>query len=140
MEANPGILLNNRTSIYLIDLMRQMAEQDRELGKLATATKNPAKWAEIQDAYLAEHPLMSPFTKRPIDAPGGGIPGAPERPQAIGGQAAANAPGPAAAQTAAAAEPPPVPVSSVEEAMKLPGDTRIRLPDGRLGRTPGKAQ
>lgn len=81
LENNPGLLLSEKGSGFMIDVMKQAARQDAQLRKMAFRKENRANWAEVEDNFYKEHPLMSPFDhKRPlgmqdIEALGGGAEG-----------------------------------------------------------------
>jgi hypothetical protein len=135
-KNNPGLATSKEGSLALLDVNRQIAKQDVELGRLAQDKKNWDQWPEVVDKYYQTHGLVNPMTGRPmreeIDkaraaAPAGGAPQSPpgsfnDRFQAAygGGKGA----------------PAPVKVSSPAEARKLPSGTPIILPDGSQGRVP----
>lgn len=66
MKANPGLLTSNKGSTYMIDLLDQQAKQAQELGEIASNVKNPSEWAKAKKEYYASHPLISPFTGKPL--------------------------------------------------------------------------
>jgi hypothetical protein len=76
IKANPGLLMSNQSAMYMLDLMKQTALQDQKIGQIAmTAGMTPQRFAEMRDNYYRDNPLISPFTHRPINEMGGGIPG-----------------------------------------------------------------
>ena len=56
--ANPGMMASKQGTIALINILRQSAQQDVELGQLAQRA-NPNNWASQRDLYYAEHPLLA---------------------------------------------------------------------------------
>lgn len=132
LTNNPGLLLGPKGSLMMIDLMKQTARQDIALAKMAVTT-NPEKWAETVDKFYEDHPLISPFTKKPLgkddiallsDPAKNPVPAAP-------GAASTAATAPAAASAA------PIPFASPQEleaAIKsgtVKDGTVVTTPDGR---------
>jgi hypothetical protein len=70
MATNPGLLTARETSKALLDIMRQAKQQDLELGQMADRfVPGPGKnWSDIEEQYQRSHPIISPFTHKPIDA------------------------------------------------------------------------
>jgi hypothetical protein len=66
IRATPGLLMNNKASMYLMDIRRQQTKQDMELGKIAANLTYTSKWLEVKEKYLADNPLISPLTGKPI--------------------------------------------------------------------------
>lgn len=66
LQNNPGILLGTQGSLFMSDIGKQMARQEIALAKLAAHTKDPRTWPEQVEKFYAEHPLISPFTGKPI--------------------------------------------------------------------------
>jgi hypothetical protein len=139
MKNNPGVMMSDKGSLYMIDLLHQMQEQNQQLGILASQKgyDNPREWNAMQRAYYDSHPLISPFTGKPLNS-----------------QTALNAdiaqlP---AASTPTANQGPPgfnVPPVAVPPEVKSPNDmdafvkkmglksgTSITLPDGSIGKVP----
>ena len=65
---NPGIMNSKEGTIALINILKQTAQHDIELGRLANRT-NPNDWPDTEDRYYDEHPLRSPFTSKPLTPP-----------------------------------------------------------------------
>jgi hypothetical protein len=70
MQQNPGLLTSRETSRNLLDLMRQAKQQEVQLGQLADkfVPGQGKSWSEIEDNYYRTHPIISPFTHKPVDA------------------------------------------------------------------------
>jgi Cell Wall Hydrolase len=66
MRSNPGTKMTDQTALYLINLMQQQKAQDRQLGTLARHTMDSRDFLDKQDAFYDAHPLVSPFTGRPL--------------------------------------------------------------------------
>lgn len=86
MKNNPGLLTSKEGTHALIDVLRQMSQQDVNLSQLASDKKNWDNWGNVVQQYYADpkHGLKSPFTGNPMAADNarsasGGIP-----PPAIG--------------------------------------------------------
>lgn len=79
MKNNPGLLTSKQGTHALLDILRQSSQQDVELGKLAQNKANWEHWGETVDKYYQEHPLISPFTNKPlaVSAPSRGGPQVP---------------------------------------------------------------
>jgi hypothetical protein len=123
-KNNPGLLTSQKGSLALVDVLRQMRNQDIDLSRLAQNKKNWDNWSEVENNYYADpkHGLINPLTDKPMReeiaaARGGG-----------GGAGAAS--GPTAAARA------PVRVSTPEEARRLPRGTPIMLPNGDVRTVP----
>jgi hypothetical protein len=67
LKNNPGLMTSLEGTRKLISIMRQGAEQDIGLGKLAGDENNLRKWSDVQDQYFREHPITSPFAGKPVD-------------------------------------------------------------------------
>jgi hypothetical protein len=70
MQQNPGLNTAKETSAALVDIMRQSKVLELGLGLEADKFKpNQGKsWSEVEDQYVRSHPIISPFTHKPIDA------------------------------------------------------------------------
>ncbi len=66
MKNNPGLLTSKEGTHALIDVLRQSANQDIDLGRLAQNKANWEKWGDVVDNYYKTKPLISPFTKKPM--------------------------------------------------------------------------
>ena len=62
LQANPGEKLNDQTSVYLLDILRQQRMQDIQIGRLANDVQDPGDFIRMRDRFYEEHPLVSPFT------------------------------------------------------------------------------
>jgi hypothetical protein len=111
-KNNPGLSNSREGTLALIDVLRQGANQDRDIGRLAQNPDNFGRMPQVVDEYYKTHGLTNPFTGNSMKAEI---------------EAARNGGGGGAA---------PVRVQTVEEARKLPSGTSIILPDGRPGRVP----
>jgi len=76
MANNPGLANSVKGTKVLIDVLRQMKQQDIDLGRLAMNRNNWDNWTDVEDRFYKAHPLNSPFTGKPLNAnevePGGG--------------------------------------------------------------------
>lgn len=61
LQNNPGLLLSQKGSHAMIDLLTQSGRQDVELAKLASRRENWKNWQEVQDKFYKDNPLRSPF-------------------------------------------------------------------------------
>jgi hypothetical protein len=111
-KNNPGLSNSREGTLALIDVLRQGANQDRDIGRLAQNPDNFGRMPQVIDEYYKTHGLTNPFTGKSMRA---------EVEAARGGSGGGAA---------------PVRVQTVEEARKLPSGTPIILPDGRPGRVP----
>lgn len=68
MSNNPGLLTSRETSRNLLDIMRQGKQQELELGQIASKLRPGEDYADAEDRYYRSHPIISPFTHKPIDA------------------------------------------------------------------------
>lgn len=153
MRSNPGEKLNDRTSLYLINLLQQQKQQDMELGRVANRIDNPREFLDAKDRYYENNPLVSPFTGKPLKTRADakedldrmigknpetdyGIAGAPLQPPWNAIKGFANRALSAGQPPVQAAPQAPVKVATPEEARKLPSGTAIILPDGSPGRVP----
>lgn len=68
MENNPGLLITKAGSFAMIGILRQTAQHDKELAKLAQNPKNHQNWQDVVDNFYKTHPIKSPFDpSRPAD-------------------------------------------------------------------------
>ena len=89
MANNPGIANSPQGSYALINLLRQAKEQELALSREAMRLKpgNIDQWTDIEDRFYEKHPLISPFTGKPLtgeQGQGGGQPAAPLPPPQVG--------------------------------------------------------
>jgi hypothetical protein len=68
MANNPGLANSIKGTKVLIDVLRQMKQQDIDLGRLAMNRKNWDNWTDVEDRFYRDHPLNSPFTGKPLNA------------------------------------------------------------------------
>ncbi len=70
MKNNPGVMMSDKGSLYMIDLLKQMQTQNQQLGILASQKgyDNPREWNAMQRSYYDTHPLISPFTGKPLNS------------------------------------------------------------------------
>jgi hypothetical protein len=68
MSNNPGLLTSRETSRNLLDIMRQGKQQELELGQIAGKLRPGQDYADAEEKYYRSHPIISPFTHKPIDA------------------------------------------------------------------------
>ena len=78
MANNPGIANSPQGSYALINLLRQAKEQELALSREAMRLKpgNIDQWTDIEDRFYEKHPLISPFTGKPLtgeQGQGGGV-------------------------------------------------------------------
>lgn len=69
-QQNPGLLTSPKGSENLMDLLRQTKVQEAELARMASKFKvgGGQDWLDVEEKYFWEHPIISPLTKKPIDA------------------------------------------------------------------------
>lgn len=83
-KNNPGLSTSKEGSLALIDVLRQQAKNDIDLGKLAQDKKNWENWPGTVDKFYEGHGLTNPLTGKPmrdeIAAARGAAPGAPAKP------------------------------------------------------------
>jgi hypothetical protein len=140
-KNNPGLATSKEGSLALLDVNRQIARQDIELGRLAQDKKNWDNWPATVDKFYQTHDLINPMTGKPMRADieaarGGGAPGSPAARGAPGSPAPGSFNDRWEGAGSAVGAKPPVKVSSPAEARKLPSGTAIILPDGTPGRVP----
>jgi hypothetical protein len=62
MKNNPGIMMSDKGSMYMVNLLRQIQVQKQQQGELAQDyLDNPRGWNTAQRDFYDKHPLMSPF-------------------------------------------------------------------------------
>ena len=69
-QQNPGLLTSPKGSENLMDILRQTKVQEAELARMASKFKvgGGQDWLDVEEKYFWEHPIISPLTKKPIDA------------------------------------------------------------------------
>jgi hypothetical protein len=70
MKNNPGLLTSKEGTTALLNVLHQTTQQELDVGKLARNKKNWENWSDVTDKYYKEHPLISPFTNKPMAAAG----------------------------------------------------------------------
>lgn len=131
LENNPGILLSKQGNAAMISIMKQQAQAEIDLGKLARKKENWDDWDDKVESYYRQNPIQSPFFKG--QAFGAGDVAILQQSKGntvewarTGGSAGQQQP----------QQPPPVRVTTPQEAARLPSGTPILLPDGTIGRVP----
>lgn len=110
----PGNEKSKEGTLALISMMEQQARNDQYVGTTLYQQNrgNLAGYQQARANYYSSHPIINPITGNPIEIDA------------------------KKAQETQGTQGGPVPVSSPEEARKLPRGTAIRLPDGSIGRVP----
>jgi hypothetical protein len=67
MQNSPGLIIDNRSAIYMTNILDQIQWQKQQLGKLASKVRDPAEWAAIQQDFYDKNPIVSPFTGQPLN-------------------------------------------------------------------------
>lgn len=62
MRNNPGLMTSKQGTLALINVLRQQAQQDLDLSKLAQNRDNWKNWPSVSDKYFQEHGLTNPIT------------------------------------------------------------------------------
>jgi hypothetical protein len=62
MDNSPGLNNSIKGTLFLTSVMKQVARQNLELGKLASDPANYASWSDVQQKYYDAHPLINPLT------------------------------------------------------------------------------
>jgi hypothetical protein len=57
VSSNPGLANSPEGRAMLVNIIRQGAQQDIQLSKLASKVKDPSEWADTRDKYISEHPI-----------------------------------------------------------------------------------
>ncbi len=65
MANNPGLETSVQGTKTLISIMRQAAQQDIALGKLAMNPANLKNWSQVEDNFYRANPIQSPFAVTP---------------------------------------------------------------------------
>lgn len=65
-KNNPGLLTSKQGTLALTDILRQQAQNDIDLGKLAQNKKNWDNWPEVVDKFYETHGLTNPLTGKPM--------------------------------------------------------------------------
>lgn len=66
LKNNPGLLLSPEGNKAMLDILQQQAQREYDLSRLATRPENQGDFGSVVDAYDKAHPIVSPFTKQPI--------------------------------------------------------------------------
>jgi hypothetical protein len=69
LQSVPSLLVSDTGRTMLTSIIRQQAQQDQQLGKLADSynPKTDGPWSNVVERFYNEHPLKSPFADRPLD-------------------------------------------------------------------------
>jgi hypothetical protein len=67
LKNNPGLMTSLEGTRKLISIMRQGAQLDVGLGKIAGKEENLKDWGDLQDDFYRKNPIISPFTGKPVD-------------------------------------------------------------------------
>jgi hypothetical protein len=69
LQSVPSLLVSDTGRTMLTSIIRQQAQQDQQLGKLADSynPKTDGPWSNVVEKFYNEHPLKSPFADRPLD-------------------------------------------------------------------------
>ena len=142
MRANPGLKMTDQSSLYLINLMQQQKAQELQLGHMANEADNPREFISARSRFYQEHPLLSPFTGKPLKTAADFKADldktvANSEPHGLGG---AVLPGLAGGGQTAAPTPPPAgaPAQIRDDAgyNALPSGAQFVGPDGHMRRKP----
>lgn len=106
LERSPGLSQTDEGRVALIQIFDQLAKRREELGALARHKETtPDNFDDKVKAYDEAHPILSPFTGKPMRKPEDlGMPGQAPTPSAAPAAGAPPAPADAAMRAAAAAE------------------------------------
>jgi hypothetical protein len=87
---NPGLMTTREGTLALINILRQVKQQDLKLGNLASNVQNPRDWPKLESDFFADprNQIISPFTNKPVSGAervpgGGGRSAAPARPSGL---------------------------------------------------------
>jgi hypothetical protein len=69
LQSVPSLLVSDTGRTMLTSIIRQQAQQDQQLGKLADSynPKTDGPWSNVVEKFYNDHPLKSPFADRPLD-------------------------------------------------------------------------
>ncbi len=68
LENVPGLSMSNAGAGFMIDVLRQKALHDADLGQMIADPDNRKNWSEVQKRFYESHPLVSPYTGKPLGA------------------------------------------------------------------------
>ncbi|MDH7790731.1 hypothetical protein [Ochrobactrum sp. AN78] len=69
LKNNPGLALSEKGNRAMIDIYKQQAQQKIDLAHMAQSYKgHTADWNDVVAQYDKEHPIISPFTHKPLGA------------------------------------------------------------------------
>lgn len=68
LENVPGLSMSNAGAGFMIDILKQKALHDAQLGQLIADPENRKNWSDVQKNFYESHPLVSPYTGRPLGA------------------------------------------------------------------------
>jgi hypothetical protein len=145
MRANPGLKMTDQSSLYLINLMQQQKAQELQLGHMANEADNPREFISARSKFYQEHPLLSPFTGKPLQTAADFKADldktvANSEPHGLGGSfmSKLGGAGQAAPQGAPAAPPAGAPMQIKDDAgyNALPSGASFVGPDGHMRRKP----
>jgi len=68
LENNPGLLLSEKGSQFMISILKQTARQDADIAKLLQRPENRGRWLDTVENYYKDHPVISPFTGKAVSA------------------------------------------------------------------------
>ncbi len=67
LENNPGLDISMQGNRLLINLMKQQAQHQMDLARLAQSYKgNTADWNDVVAEYDKSHPILNPMTGKPL--------------------------------------------------------------------------
>jgi hypothetical protein len=87
LQNNPGLDISVPGNKMLVNIMQQQSQHEMDLSRLAQSYKgSSADWNDVVSRYDQEHPIISPFTGKPLSPTEkmfpGGDQGAPPPPDA----------------------------------------------------------
>lgn len=68
LENVPGIFMSPQGSKVMMSVLDQQAQQKVDLARLVSNPENRRRWPDVEQAYFDAHPLVSPFTGKPLAA------------------------------------------------------------------------
>jgi len=66
LKNNPGLLNTKEGTMALISILKQSTLQDIGLGQMAHTVTPDTNWDSVVSNYYKSHPLVSPFTGKPM--------------------------------------------------------------------------
>ena len=66
LENVPGLSMSNAGAGFMIDILRQKALHDSQLGQMVSDPDNRKNWSDVQKNFYESHPLISPYTGKPL--------------------------------------------------------------------------